>query len=302
MKKSCLNIFVIPFIILSFISFWGLVQFPAGAGPASDELEVVFIDVGQGDSILVTTPSGFRALIDGGDGKGSFSRDQAEEVIIPYLRRAGIRKLDAVAVTHPHFDHIGGLVSLLGNRKIEVGEVLDPGARYPSDDYLNFLRAVRDREEIRYIQPRPGELLDWGPEVEVRVLGPLEESDNPNNASLVIKLTYGEISFLLTGDAEREAEEAMIRKWGFGLRSTVLKAGHHGSATSSSEEFLRYVSPRIAVIAVGEKNRFGHPSEETLERFSRRRVEVYRTDFRGTVTITTDGKELRVKAAKEERG
>ncbi|MDP8236083.1 MAG: MBL fold metallo-hydrolase, partial [Candidatus Erginobacter occultus] len=199
MKKSCLNNIVIPFVIFSFISFWVLVQIAAG------ELEVVFLDVGQGDSVLVTTPSGFRVLIDGGDGKGSFSRDQAEEVIIPYLRRAGIRKLDAVAVTHPHFDHLGGLVSLLGNRKIEVGEVLDPGARYPSDDYLNFLRAVRDREEIRYIQPRPGELLDWGPEVEVRVLGPLEESDNPNNSSLVLKLTYSEISFLFTGDAEREA-------------------------------------------------------------------------------------------------
>ncbi len=295
MKKCCLNKFVILFIIFSFISFWGLVQFPAVAGPAAGELEVVFLDVGQGDSVLVTTPSGFRVLIDGGDGKGRFSRDQAEEVIIPYLRRAGIRKLDAVAITHPHFDHLGGLVSLLGNRKIEVGEVLDPGARYPSSEYINFLQAIRDREDIRYLQPRSGDLLDWGPEVEVRVLGPLEESDNPNNSSLVIKLTYGEISFLLTGDAEWEAEEAMIRKWGFGLSSTVLKAGHHGSATSSSAEFLRYVRPRIAVIAVGEKNRFGHPSEVTLERLSRGRVEVYRTDIRGTVTITTDGRELQVR-------
>ncbi len=186
-------------------------------------------------------------------------------------------------------------ITIITNLMIEVGGVLDPGSRYPSDDYLNFLRAIRDREEIDYRQPRPGDLLDWGPEVEVRVLGPLEESDNPNNSSLVLKLTYGEISFLLTGDAEREAEEAMIRKWGFGLRATVLKAGHHGSATSSSQEFLRYVRPRIAVIAVGEGNRFGHPSADTVERLEKLGTEVYRTDQKGTVTITTDGKKLNVR-------
>ncbi len=298
MRNYWIHKFVIPFAVICFICAGVAVNLPAAAQVAGD-LEVVFLDVGQGDAILVTTPSGFRVLIDGGDGKGPFVQDQAERVIIPYLRRAGIRRLDAVVLTHPHFDHLGGLITILGNRRIAVGEVLDAGSRYPSDTYIGFLRAIRDREEIRYRQPRPGDPLDWGPEVEVRVLGPLEEYDNPNNASLVIKLTFGEVSFLFTGDAEYQAEEAMIRRWGFGLRSTVLKAGHHGSSTSSSAEFLRYVRPRMVVVPVGEGNRFGHPSTEVIERLERMGVEVYRTDRNGTVTITSDGKELRVETEKE---
>ena len=294
MSNSKPHKFVILIAVIYFICAGAAVNIPAAA-QADGELEVVFLDFGQGDAILVTTPSGFRVLIDGGDGKGPFVQDQAERVIIPYLRRAGIERLDAVVLTHPHFDHLGGLVTILGNRRIAVGEVLDAGSRYPSDTYIGFLRAIRDWEEIAYRRPRPGDPLNWGEGVEVRVLGPLEEYDNPNNSSLVIKLTFGEVSFLFTGDAELQAEEAMIRKWGFGLRSTVLKAGHHGSDTSSTESFLRYVRPRIAVVPVGEGNRFGHPSAEVIERLERMGAEVYRTDLNGTVTITTDGKELNIR-------
>ncbi len=274
----------------------------AAAVPDGKKLEVVFFDVGQGDASLITTPSGFRVLIDGGEGEAPFNQGQDRRDIHSYLRRAGIERLDVIVLTHAHFDHLGGLIPVLEDKRIAVGEVLDSGVPHPSQYYSAFLQAVQNRKEIKYRQPRLGEFLQWGAEVTVRVLGPSgRKFDKLNDSSLVLKLSFGDISFLFVGDAEAEAEKKLLRQWGFSLRSAVLKTGHHGSATSSSAEFLRSVNPRLAVISVGAYNRFGHPAPETIKQLTRARAKIYRTDRHGTVTVTTDGKELWVKTEKEEQ-
>lgn len=273
----------------------------AAIEPDRRNLEVIFFDVGQGDSILITTPGKFRILIDGGGEETTFKSRATSREILSYLRRAGIKRLDTVVLTHAHYDHLGGLIAVLGDKRISIGEVLDTGVPHPSEHYVAFLQAIRERKEIAYRQPKPGEYLQWGKEVTARVLGPLASYGNLNDSSLVIKLYYGKISFLFTGDAETDAEAAMSKQWGFGLRSTVLKAGHHGSATSSSEDFLRFVSPRLAVISVGGDNRFGHPANETIQRLSRTGTEIYRTDLHGTIGIATNGTELWTTTEKENK-
>ena len=267
-------------------------------GEAPRELEVVFLDVGQGDAILVTTPSGFRALIDGGDGKGPFVQDQAERVIIPYLRRAGIERLDAIVLTHAHFDHIGGLITIIKEKTIKIGEVLDPGEPHPSMAYLELLQAIDERPEIAYRQPRAGENLNWGVDVKVEVLNPPYLIGDDNESSIVVRITYGECSFLLTGDAGGVAENLMIRKYGRNLQSDILKVGHHGSRHSSTEKFLKYVNPKSVVISCGIRNKHGHPHKEVNKRLKKYGAKIYRTDHQGTITITTDGKVYKITTTK----
>ena len=251
-------------------------------------LKVTFIDVGEGDSCLIQTPQGKNILIDGG-------RYQAgKDSLLPLLRRKGINKIHTLVATHPDSDHIGGLLVVLDSN-IRIGEVLDCGKAHTTATYRNFLNKIEQRKSTKYSQPRAGQTLNWGKEIKVRVLSPPHLRWNSNDCSIVIKLTYGKVSFLFTGDAAEEAEKEMVSRFSTKMKSTILKVGHHGSRSSSSYDFLRSVRPEIAIISVG-KNPYGHPTKEVLDRLTRLGIKVYRTDLKGNITITTNGEDYRIRA------
>ena len=260
-------------------------------------LAVTFLDVGEGDAILVQCPSGRNMLIDGGGSSGPAAESIGERVVLPALLLRGIRKLDLVVLTHPHNDHVGGLVKVI--EEMPVGMVLDSGQPHPTSLYEKFLVTV-EKEKVPYKLARAGQTIRLAPEIEAFVIHPSQawisgNSSNLNNGSVVIQLVYRRVSFLLTGDIEAEAEEWLLAG-SEDLPSTVLKVGHHGSDTSSTEEFLRAVSPKLAVISVGEDNHFGHPSPEVLDRLHDHRVKVYRTDLSGAITVTTNGQRCKVES------
>jgi beta-lactamase superfamily II metal-dependent hydrolase len=257
--------------------------------PAGDVLTVAFLDIGQGDAILIRSPGGMTMLIDGGN-----SDKDGREVILPKLREWGADRLDVMVATHPDADHIGGLPFVLEN--FEVGSVALTGQVHTTQVYERFLTDIRDLQ-VSAIPVRTGTIIPFDSAVSVEVLGPDDrfvqvQGDN-NNASIVIRLTYGQASFMLTGDAE-DAEETAILAGGADLRSAVLKVGHHGSRSSTGEAFLSAVEPQIGVISAGEDNRYGHPHQDVLDRLSQHGVTIYRTDLSGTITITTDGSTISV--------
>jgi beta-lactamase superfamily II metal-dependent hydrolase len=259
------------------------------APPAGDVLTVAFLDIGQGDAILIRSPGGMTMLIDGGN-----SDKDGREVILPKLREWGADRLDVMVATHPDADHIGGLPFVLEN--FEVGSVALTGQLHSTQVYERFLTDIRDRQ-VSAIPVRTGTSIPFDSAVTVEVLGPddrfVQDEDEANDASIVIRLTYGQASFMLTGDAE-DAEETAILAGGADLRSAVLKVGHHGSRSSTGEAFLSAVDPQIGVISAGEDNRYGHPHQDVLDRLSQHGVTVYRTDLSGTITITTDGSTISV--------
>lgn len=268
------------------------------SAPAEKELSVSFLDVGQGDSIVIRTPAGRTIVIDGGQGATAKSRfDAGKEVLIPFLEQAGVKKIDLVVATHPDFDHLGGLVSLLRSG-IPVAAVLDCGLPHTSQAYENFLKLIQEKK-IPFSVPKKGELLDWGPGLRAQVLAPqlpLEKrlDRDLNESSIVIRLEYGRVSFLFTGDAETATEDEILCS-GARVRSTVLKAAHHGSRTASSPAFVYAVSPEVVVISAGKRNKFDHPHWETIKLFREIGARILQTDQQGTITITTDGETYEIK-------
>jgi competence ComEA-like helix-hairpin-helix protein len=267
---------------------------------------VYFLDVDQGDATVITTPSGKTVLIDGGmGGEGYKKKDKAKTVIIPFLKEKGIAKLDYVIITHPDFDHIGGLVYLIENTKkesenpIEIVEFLDPGHPGTTHLYKELLTAIKNRPDVKYRIVKAGEKLDLGKEVTAEIIAPSSLGSDPNESSTVMKLTYGDVSFMFTGDAEFGEEKAMIAEQGDKLKSTVLKAGHHGSQGSSSEAFLQKVKPEVITINAGWNNKFMLPDKIGLGRLTATGAKIYRTDYQGTITVTSDGKTYEVTTAKE---
>lgn len=247
-------------------------------------LTVAFLDIGQGDSILIRSPTGMTMLIDGGN-----SDNDATQVILPKLREWGADRLDVMVVTHPDADHIGGLPEVLENFPVET--VALTGQVHTTQIYERLLTDIRDLN-VNAIQTRTGTSIPFDPDVRVEVLGPddefVQDDNDTNNASIVIRLTYRSVSFMFTGDAEVPEEEAILAS-GVHLRSAILKVGHHGSRSSTSELFLAVVDPQIGVISAGANNRYGHPHREVLDRLGQAGVQIYRTDQNGTITITTDG-------------
>jgi competence protein ComEC len=256
------------------------------------ELEVTAIDVGQGDALFLSFPDGRTMILDGG-GTPVFGRtqrsnlDTGEDVVAPWLWNRGIRRVDVIALSHAHEDHVGGLPSLTAAfhpKEIWTGET-------PMDPVWARVRDAAARAHVP-VKPlhAPARFVFGGTQVEV--LAPLPDyfpADVPkNNDSLVLRLTYGERSVLLTGDVERVIERGMLDAGE--LRTTdVLKVAHHGSRTSSSEEFLETVHPAFAVISAGAENSYGHPHRQVVERLEQGHAEVVRTDRNGMITIRTDG-------------
>jgi beta-lactamase superfamily II metal-dependent hydrolase len=248
----------------------------SGPAPASGELKVSFIDVGQGDSILVQSPDGKNVLIDAGPPGGGE---------LAYLQGHGISKLDAVIATHPHADHIGEMPQIIGT--LRPADVWTSGQSTTTNVYERMLDAIAS-SGAGYHEAKRGDTIQVG-SLAFSVLSPTgPDNGDLNNGSLVTRLQYGGISFLFTGDVQAEGEQGMLAS-GQNVQATVLKVAHHGSHTSSTMPFLEAVHPQEAVYSAGLDNNYGHPHQETLSNLVSVGATVYGTDVNGTVVVTTNG-------------
>lgn len=244
-------------------------------------LKVHFIDVGQGDCMLLSF-NNHHMLIDSGTLESS-------DNLIKYLKQNNIKKFDYVLATHPHDDHIGSMKYIIKEFKIEnfyAPKVISEESSF--EDMINYLRM----KNLKIKTARDGVNFTLGNAIHCEMFSPIRNTyDNLNNYSAVLKVSYEDISFLFMGDAEAESELDILKEK-TDVNSTVLKVGHHGSNTSTSELFLKEVSPKIAVISCGKHNMFNHPSKDILKRLINLNIKIYRTDLDGTVVLTTNGKTI----------
>lgn len=271
-------------IILIGIIIIGGIFFPEIFGEVgSDNLEVHYIDVGQGDSILIKG-SETNMLIDGGS--SSYS-----DYLIDYLISQNISRLDYIVATHPHEDHIGSLDEVIDYFQVE--QVIMPNVTHTSRAFENLLDSI-ERNNLSITSAKVGDSYDIG-DARAVIIAPISESySSLNNYSVVIKLINGENSFLFTGDAEYISEKEMLDNDYKILKADVLNLGHHGSSTSTSEEFFRAVDPDYGVISAGEGNSYGHPHWEIIELLESNNIEYYRTDLDGTIIFSSDGENMSI--------
>jgi competence protein ComEC len=256
-------------------------------------LRVTFLDVGQGDGAVIQFPTGETVLVDAGPYAPGY--DAGERTVAPFLRRNGITTIDAVITTHPHADHLGGVPYILKN--FSVQKAIDPGQPAQSSLFRAYEQLLGN---VHHVPVRAGTVLTYG-DARLYVLNPSKrfiDTDSTNGysdlneSSVVFKLQYGKTSMLFTGDAEVEVEEHLWHTYSDFLRSDLLKAGHHGSSTSSSEPFISYVTPAHAVVSVAQFNKFRHPSKRVIERFVTSGSRVYRTDQEGAIIFSSNGESL----------
>jgi beta-lactamase superfamily II metal-dependent hydrolase len=246
--------------------------------PSGGELVVRVLDVGQGDAMLISHPD-VTLLID----TGRFDRSD----VVPLLRRHGVESIDVLVVTHPHADHIGQFDRVM--EAFPVAEVWWSGAVATTRTFERAVAAL-EASDARYEEPRGGQTTAVGPlAIEVLHPGSGDSLRGLNDASISLRITYGEFRLVTTGDAERAAEAQMVARWSDRLRADVLLLGHHGSSTSTTATFLDAVSPSVAIYSAGANNRYGHPHAEVVERVLGRGVILFGTDRDGTVTVVTDG-------------
>ncbi len=285
----------------------------------SQNLKVTFLDVGEGDSIFIRTPSGKTILIDAGRlqfrENGEVSYDAGEKVVLPFLRSQGVNALDLLVITHPHLDHFGGAQQIL--QHLKVGQLLVSPALGETELYARLIQTAQ-QQKIPVLQGSKGQQILLDQLVNLAILAPqppkVEQSpvesagialakgqeSHLNNQSLVLKLTYDNCSFLLTGDIEQEGITELMADSGSALSSTVLKLSHHGSRTGYAPEFYRLIKPKVAIITVGP-NFYGHPHQQVLAYYQQQELPLLRTDQSGAVTFWTEGRKLVVETYTEDR-
>lgn len=278
-KKMLMSLLIIIIILIQVIRL------------VPKELRIYFIDVGQGDACLIVTPSNKTILIDGGGAKNNEEFDVGKSTLLPYLLDRKITKIDYMMISHFDVDHTGSFDTVLEN--IKVGKVIISKQPKNSDEFTNIMKIVKSKN-IKVILVSAGDKIKIDKNVLLKILYPEDELqfEDLNNNSIVAKLVYGNFSMLFTGDIEKEAENKILNKYSNAdvLKSTVLKVAHHGSKTSSTEEFLKEVRPQIALIGVGKNNLFGHPTKEIIRRLEKYGIQICRTDKSGEITIKVNKK------------
>ena len=240
--------------------------------PQDNNLRVYCLDVGQGDSILITN-NNKTMLIDA-------STNEMGSRVVKYLNDLGIKKIDYLVGTHPHEDHIGGLDNVIKN--FDIGTIYMPNVVATTKTYEEVIDAI-SAKKLKVTSPKTGDKFTVG-NAECEVMSIRNDKDDYNNCSIVIKMDFNNVSYLFTGDAEESVESS--RKW---PHIDVLKVGHHGSNTSSSKNFLEQIKPEVALISVGQGNTYGHPTQATLKRLSNIGAKIYKTDENGTILLIEKG-------------
>ena len=279
MKRKYFRIFI-SLMILAFIFLFSTISFaPKKNLSLKNKMLVHYIDVGQGDSMLIQV-NGKNLLIDSGP-------KESKSKILSYLDSISISKLDYIVSTHPHEDHIGNMSAIID--KYKLGSFFAPKVEYTTSSFEKMIESlVRKNLKINVIKA-DSNTIDLGEGTKVTVFSPFNETySNINDYSPIIKIEYGNNSFLFTGDASNDLEDKVLSK-NPNLKSDVLKIGHHGSATSTSKSFLNAINPSIAVISVGVGNKYDHPTSKTLDLLNSTNVQIYRTDTYGTILLSSDG-------------
>lgn len=272
MKKWYL--LAVVFLLMAGVWFW---QYST-----SDELKIYFFDTSEGDAIFINTPQGYHILVDGGPDR-KILRLLAES--LPY----GDRTIDLVVSTHPHADHLSGLLAVL--EEYQVNKILTTGVLHTTNDYEEWLKQIKNKN-IPYQIARAGDNIEFSDGVRFEILWPEDDltgqrAQDLNDTSVVLRVVYGKTAALLTGDIPQTVEQILIQEGN--LSAQILKVAHQGSNTSSSKEFLQAVAPTWAVILVGANNRYGHPSSKVLNRLQALGINVLRTDLLGSISFISNG-------------
>ncbi|GAB3042576.1 ComEC/Rec2 family competence protein [Virgibacillus ainsalahensis] len=271
-----LKIFPVIVLIISF-SIYTPVQ--VVQGERQPEMLVHFIDVGQGDSMLIQTPHDKNILIDGGP-------PDAGDKVVSYLEKLKIDKIDLLVATHPDIDHIGGLPQVM--KSFHIDQVLDTGKLHTTKTFVNYISEIR-KQEIPVQIAQENQQIELDPLLDIKVLNSYGKFKTNNQSSIALKITYQDIDFLLMSDVEKAQEEALLKQKE--LQSEFIKIAHHGSKTSTSLEFLQEVKPQIGILTYSVQNRYGHPVNRVIENLYKVNAEIYSTAVFGNIIVTTNGED-----------
>ena len=274
-------------IVILSMSGCASIEQPVIAPLKNQEMRVHFLDVGQADSILIQLPNQKVMLIDGGnrdDGKG----------VVKYIKSAGINKIDYIVATHPHEDHIGGLIEVV--KSISFDKIYMPKTPHVTETFKQFIQEIINSGKNIH-RARTGVTICQEDELKIRIIATVgEHYEKLNNYSTVIKIDYKNVGFLFMGDAEIESEAQLDP---IDLSAQVLKVGHHGSSSATSLKLLNHVNPKIAVISAGKANDYGHPHQKTISLLESKRINILRTDKNGVIILTTNGDSIESKVSKD---
>lgn len=281
-KKKKIISSIIGIIVVLLAGYFGIDLTQDSKVPKDSELMISYMDVGQGDAAYIKV-NGNDILIDAGP------RSNSKE-LLEQLKAKNIDDFELVIVTHPHEDHIGGMVDVF--KEYEVKAFYSPKITHTTKTYENLVKAVKD-EGLKTKELKGGMVIDLGEGAKFEVFTPQKsEYEELNDYSPIMKLSFGDTSYLFTGDAEKLAEEEALAKYKTSLDSDVIKFGHHGSSSSSSNAFIEAVSPKYGIISCAKDNKYGHPHRETLDIIKKYNIKTFRTDTDGEIILTSDGKSI----------